>query len=224
MKLLQEITEELEYVVEEAEVVTEGVEPKKSHYLSGIFLQSDTKNKNGRIYPSEMLRKEIQRYDENYIQGKRSYGELNHPTEPSINLDKVSHIITSLKEDGNNWMGRAKILEHTPNGRIVKALLDEGCKLGVSSRGLGSLKEKNGIKIVESLMLTTAADIVADPSVAVALTDHVMEAPEWFFNGIDWVQQEKAYEIVQEHKTFTREQREARFLQMFDQFVKTMNG
>lgn len=223
MKFLTELTEDIEYLVED-EIVAEGVAPKKSRFINGVFLQKDTKNKNGRIYPGEMLGKEVNRYNEQYVAKNRAYGELNHPTEPSINLDKVSHLITSLKEDGNNIIGKAKILENTPNGKIVSALMDENCRLGVSSRGLGSLKEKNGSKIVESLLLTTAADIVADPSVSDAFVDNLMENTEWFLTDIGWQKKEAAMDIINEHKEFSKEAREARFLEMFNTFMKKVNG
>lgn len=219
MKLLTEINEDIEYVTEAA-----GEDGKKSYFLEGIFLQSDTKNKNGRIYPASVLGTEINRYNEEYVSKNRAVGELNHPSEPTINLDKVSHKIISLKQEGKDFIGKAKIMTEMPNGKIVQALIDENCRLGVSSRGLGSLKEANGSKIVEALILTTAADIVADPSVAVAMPAAILENYEWFWDGITWDKKEKIFEMVQEHKQFTREQREAAFLKLFTRFVDTLNS
>ena len=167
------------------EFLTEDTEGKKSHFIEGIFLQGGIKNRNGRFYPVETLAREVAKYDENYIQKGRALGELGHPDGPSINLDRVSHKITSLKEDGNNFIGRAKILD-TPMGNIAKNLLDEGVKLGVSSRGMGSLVKKEGCNVVaDDFMLATAADIVADPSAPDAFVDGIMEGMEWVWdNGI----------------------------------------
>ena len=156
MRLIAEEIVQVEFLSEEKN-------GKKSHFIEGVFLQSEIKNKNGRVYPQGVLAREVAKYDENHIQKGRALGELGHPEGPSINLDRVSHKIESLKESGNNFIGRAKILD-TPMGNIAKNLIDEGVRLGVSSRGMGSLKEKDGVNFVaDDFMLATAADIVADP-------------------------------------------------------------
>jgi hypothetical protein len=161
---------------------------KESVFIEGIMLQTEVKNKNGRIYPKEIMQKEVKRYTKEYINEKRAYGELGHPEGPTINLERTSHLIQSLKEDGNNFVGKAKILS-TPMGEIVKGLLSDGARLGVSSRGMGSLKasnEKGGVQLVQSdFQLATAADIVADPSAPDAFVNGVMEGVEWIWdNGV----------------------------------------
>ena len=212
MKLLTELNEDVEFI-------KESVDGKKNYYLKGVYLQSEIENKNGRFYPQAVMEKEVARYIKENIQAKKSYGELNHPTNPSINLDKVSHLITELKRDGKNYIGTAKILTSTPNGKIVAALMDEGCRLGVSSRGLGSIKQKGNRKIVESLHLTTAADIVADPSAPDAIPDHIIENIDWFFDGADWVKREKVYDLVENHKRLKKEAREEQFLTLFKRLL-----
>ena len=156
-----------------------------SLYIEGTFLQGEIKNRNGRMYPLSTLEREVSKYNEQYIKSGRSLGELGHPDGPTVNLDRASHLITSLVQEGNNFRGRARILD-TPMGNIAKNLLDEGVKLGVSSRGIGSLKETNGCKIVaDDYMLATAADIVADPSAPDAFVNGIMEGREWVWtNGI----------------------------------------
>ncbi len=158
---------------------------QKNHYISGIFLQSNIKNKNGRIYPEAVLSKEVTRYVTEYVDKGRAYGELGHPQGPLINLERVSHMIKELKQDGTNWIGKAKIMD-TPYGKIVKSFIDEGCTLGVSSRGMGSLKRVNEIDEVQNdYYLATAADIVADPSAPDAFVSGIMEGKEWVWdNGI----------------------------------------
>lgn len=180
MRLIKEITEEVQYT----SVLNEET-GKRSHFIEGIFLQSNMANRNGRMYPKETMQKEVLRYTKENIDKKRAYGELGHPDGPNVNLDRVSHMIVGLKEDGDNYIGRAKILD-TPMGRIVKSLIEEGASLGVSSRGLGSLKEKNGInEVQEDFMLATAADIVADPSAPDAYVRGIMENKEWvYINGV----------------------------------------
>lgn len=182
MKLICEVTEEIK-VVKESE--TQEGSPK-NYYIEGVFMQAEIKNRNGRMYPQEMLHREIERYITEYVTKKRAFGELGHPDGPTINLDRVSHMITELKSDGNNFNGRAKILD-TPNGKIVKALIDEGASLGVSSRGMGSIKtEGHDMQIVQDdFYLATAADIVADPSAPDAFVNGIMEGKEWVWqNGI----------------------------------------
>ena len=178
MKLIREEVEAVEVLYEE----TNG---KKHFYIQGPFLQGDIKNRNGRIYESKILAKEVQRYNESYVNKNRAMGELGHPDGPTVNLDRVSHKITSLKQEGSNFIGRAKILE-TPMGRIAGALLNDGVTLGVSSRGMGSLVQRNGANYVgEDFMLATAADIVADPSAPDAFVQGIMEGKEWVWdNGL----------------------------------------
>ena len=174
------ITEELSQV----KFITEGKGAKKKMYIEGVFLQGDIKNRNGRMYPVTTLSKEVGRYNENFIKKGRALGELGHPEGPTVNLDRVSHKITSLRQEGNNFIGKAQLLE-TPMGKIAKSLIDEGVTLGVSSRGVGSLKEDHkGCKVVgEDFMLATAADIVADPSAPDAFVSGIMEGKEWVWEG-----------------------------------------
>ena len=176
MKLITEIFEQNSIIVEE------NLGKGKQYFIEGIFLQSELKNRNGRVYPEATMDKEVKRYTEEYINKNRAYGELGHPDTPSINLDRVSHMITSLKKDGTNYIGRAKILD-TPMGKIAKGLLDGGANLGVSSRALGSLKtNRDGVQVVQDdFMLSTAADIVADPSAPNAFVQGIMEGREWVF-------------------------------------------
>ena len=179
MKLICEVNEDIQYDLEEAEG-----QPKK-YFLEGIFMQADQKNRNGRLYPKSILAKEVKRYSEKYIKSNRAFGELGHPDGPTVNLDRVSHMITDLKEDGSNFVGRAKVMD-TPYGKIVKNLIDEGAKLGVSSRGMGSLKPNKDAQVVQSdFYLATAADIVADPSAPDAFFEGIMEGKEWIWdNGL----------------------------------------
>ena len=177
MKLIREEIETVEFLVENRN-------GKKSMYIEGVFLQGNIQNRNGRMYPMETLRKEVGRYNENHIQSGRALGELGHPEGPTVNLDRVSHKIVSLKESGSNFIGKAKIM-NTPMGNIAKSLIDEGVKLGVSSRGVGSLQQtKEGFAVVgEDFMLATAADIVADPSAPDAFVSGIMEGKEWVWDG-----------------------------------------
>jgi len=191
MKLIKEFNEEIKYLTEETKDKS-----KPNVFIEGVFLQSDLKNKNGRVYPKEIMQREVQRYVNENVKTKRAYGELGHPEGPTVNLDRVSHMITDLREDGNNWIGKAKIMD-TPMGRIVKELISEGAQLGVSSRGLGSLKERNGINEVQGdFMLATAADIVADPSAPDAFVSGIMEGKEWVFVNGKWNEQD--VEIAQD--------------------------
>ena len=180
MKLICELKESVDY-----ELIEEGAGKSKQYFIEGIFMQSEQKNKNGRIYPKEVLQKEVNRYVKEYVEPKRAFGELGHPDGPTVNLDRVSHMITELVEDGKNFIGRAKILD-TPNGQIVKSLIDEGARLGVSSRGMGSLKANKKAQIVQDdFYLATAADIVADPSAPNAFVEGIMEGVEWVWdNGL----------------------------------------
>ena len=177
MKLIRE-------EIEQVEVIVENRNGKKSLFIEGVFLQSEMKNRNGRMYPKSTLAREVGRYNENFVQKGRALGELGHPDGPTVNLDRVSHKIVSLKEDGNNFIGKAKILG-TPMGKIASNLLGEGVKLGVSSRGVGSLNKTNeGYSVVgEDFTLATAADIVADPSAPDAFVDGIMEGKDWVWDG-----------------------------------------
>ena len=183
MKLITELVEDVK-----TSVIEEGKEPQ--YFIEGIFLQADIKNRNGRIYPVEVLEREVERYNTMFVKEGRAYGELGHPSNPSINLDRVSHLIVELRQDGTNFYGKAKILD-TPMGDIVKGILKSGGKLGVSSRGLGSLKEANGVMIVqEDFELKTAADIVADPSAPDAFVNGIMEGVEFFYEDGKLVRKE----------------------------------
>ena len=174
------ITEQLDDV----EVIVENRNGKKSMFIEGIFLQGDIQNRNGRMYPMDTLRKEVQRYNESFVSSGRAVGELGHPEGPTVNLDRVSHKIVSLKESGSNFIGKAKLL-NTPMGKIAQNLIDEGVKLGVSSRGLGTLAvNEDGIKVVsDDFMLATAADIVSDPSAPDAFVSGIMEGKDWVWDG-----------------------------------------
>lgn len=178
MKLIKEVTEEIQVLVEDG---PQG----KNYFIEGTFLQGNLNNRNGRIYPIDVLKEEVDRYVKEYVNTGRAMGELSHPENPSINLERVSHIIKELRQDGNNFVGKAKIMD-TPYGKIVKNLMDEGARLGVSSRGLGTLQEKDGVNYVgKDFRLVTAADIVADPSAPDAFVRGIMENKEWVYeNGI----------------------------------------
>ena len=176
VKLISEAVENVEFITEEKK-------GGKNYKIRGIFMQADVKNRNGRVYPLDILTKEVTKYNKNFIQQNRAFGELGHPDGPTVNLERVSHMITSLTPDGKNFIGEAKIME-TPMGKIVKNLMDEGAKLGVSSRGMGSLNQKNGASYVrDDFYLATAADIVADPSAPNAFVEGIMEGKEWVWNN-----------------------------------------
>ena len=193
----------------------------KNYFIEGVFLQAELKNKNGRMYPFKTLQREVAKYDENFITKGRALGELGHPEGPSINLDRVSHKIESLKEDGNNFIGRAKILD-TPNGKIAKSLLDEGVSLGVSSRGMGSLRKEDGCNIVEDdFMLATAADIVADPSAPDAFVAGIMEGKECVWdNGI--LKESAVAQIKQEIDQATLRNLQERKISAFSKFLRSL--
>jgi hypothetical protein len=177
MKLIREEIEQVEFIVENKN-------GKKSLFIEGVFLQGNIRNRNGRMYPMETLRREVARYNENHVLQGRALGELGHPDGPTVNLDRVSHKIVSLRESGSNFIGKAKILS-TPMGKIAESLISEGVKLGVSSRGIGSLKlTREGVNVVgDDFMLATAADIVADPSAPDAFVEGIMEGKEWVWDG-----------------------------------------
>ena len=216
MKLIREEIENVEFIVENRN-------GKKSLYIEGVFLQGNIKNRNGRVYPIETLRKEVSRYNENHIQSGRALGELGHPDGPTVNLDRVSHKITGLKESGSNFIGKAKIL-NTPMGKIASSLLDEGVKLGVSSRGVGSLKPtKEGFSVVgEDFMLATAADIVADPSAPDAFVSGIMEGKEWVWDGGILREKfaEKTYKQI--NTLVTQKQLDEQKLNLFNNFLSNL--
>jgi len=214
MKLISEEVAQVDFLTEE-------VDGKKRQFIEGVFLQAEVKNRNGRMYPVKTLAREVAKYDESYIQKGRALGELGHPDGPSINLDRVSHRIVSLKQEGNNFIGKAQILE-TPMGRIAKNLLDEGVKLGVSSRGMGSLIKKEGCNVVaDDFMLATAADIVADPSAPDAFVDGIMEGKEWVWdNGI--LKESAVAEIKDEIDHATLINLQERKISAFEQFLKSL--
>ena len=210
MKLISEEIQNAEYLVEE----TNG---KKSYKIKGVFLQSDIKNRNGRIYENDILTKEVDRYSKEFIDKKRAFGELGHPDGPTVNLERVSHMITSLKPEGKNFIGEAKIMD-TPYGKIVKGLIDEGAQLGVSSRGMGSLVTKNGANYVgKDFYLATAADIVADPSAPDAFVEGIMENKEWVWdNGVIKAQDIEEYkEHIKEAKRLNLAEAKANVFKSF---------
>ena len=184
MKLISEQLQDVEFIKEEKD------NGKKDYKIKGIFMQADIKNRNGRVYPMDVLDKEVKRYNDEYVDKKRAFGELGHPEGPTVNLDKVSHMITRLEPDGKNIIGEAKIMD-TPNGKIVKTLMDEGALLGVSSRGMGSLEPRNGANYVKKdFYLATAADIVADPSAPNAFVEGIMEGKEWVWDNGSLIESE----------------------------------
>ena len=216
MKLITEEINKVEFIVEE-------VGGKKSMFIEGIFLQGNQKNRNGRLYRTETLAREVGRYNERYVDGGRALGELGHPDGPTVNLDRVSHKIVSLKQEGNNFIGKAKLLE-TPMGKIAKSLISEGVTLGVSSRGVGSLTEtRGGYKLVgEDFMLATAADIVADPSAPDAFVQGIMEGKEWVYvNGVLTEQQIEDARSTINKLVVTRELQEKK-LNLFNQFLSNL--
>ena len=218
MKLIRE-------EIESVKVITEATKSgKKNLYIEGVFLQGNIKNRNGRMYPMETLQREVGRYMKEHVDTGRALGELGHPDGPTVNLDRVSHKITSLRESGTNFIGRAKILESTPMGKIASSLLSEGVKLGVSSRGIGSLKPtKEGFNVVgEDFMLATAADIVADPSAPDAFVEGIMEGKEWIWEG-SILRERKAEEIKSKIDTLAgRKMLEEHKISLFDEFINSL--
>jgi hypothetical protein len=214
MKLIRE-------TVEEVKVITENNNGVKTLFITGPFLVAEKANKNGRIYRSETLAKEVGRYNEEYVTKGRAFGELGHPDTPSINLDRVSHLITNLKQEGNIWVGKAKILE-TPMGKIAKSLMEGGACLGVSSRGMGSLKEVNGVNVVQDdYYLATAADIVADPSAPGAFVQGIMEGKEWVWdNGV--VKELNINEYYNQIKNAKQKQIDEISLKIFENFLSKL--
>jgi len=214
MKLIRETVEEVKYLTEEDNGV-------KTLFIEGPFLVADTQNKNGRIYERKILEKEVARYMKEYVDAKRAFGELGHPETPTINLDRVSHLITNLKQQGSTWIGKAKILE-TPMGKIARSLIDGGARLGVSSRGMGSLENRNGINYVQpDYYLATAADIVADPSAPGAFVQGIMEGKEWIWdNGV--VKEVEINEIREAIIKAKRKQLEEIQIRQFENFISKL--
>ncbi len=216
MKLITETIEDINLICEDLEE-----SGKKSYYIEGVFLQGDIKNRNGRYYPSEVLSKEVDKYSESFINKGRALGELGHPEGPTINLDRVSHKIVSLKKEGNNFVGKAKLLE-TPMGKIASNLLNEGVKLGVSSRGMGSLELRNGVSYVKNdFMLATAADIVADPSAPDAFVEGIMEGKEWIWeSGV--LREVQIEQIKRSINTTSRVELEEKKIRAFENFLRAL--
>ena len=214
MKLITE-------TIENIQVLEEEKNGKKLLYIEGVFLQSELKNRNGRMYPFETLNREVQRYNEEYVKSNRALGELGHPDGPTVNLDRVSHRITELRAEGTNFMGKAQILD-TPMGQIAKSLLSEGVQLGVSSRGMGSIDKREDCSIVQDdFMLTTAADIVADPSAPDAFVNGIMEGKEWVWqNGILKETEVAKYKGVMDASS--RQELEEKTLQVFNDFLSKL--
>jgi hypothetical protein len=214
MKLIKELVESVSYLVEEKD-------GKKTMFIEGPFLVYDQKNRNGRLYEKHVLHKEVNRYMEDYVNKNRAFGELGHPETPTINLERVSHLITHLHDNGQHWVGRAKILE-TPMGNIAKNLIDGGAQLGVSSRGMGSLVNKNGVNVVQpDFHLATAADIVADPSAPGAFVQGIMEGKEWMLVNNVWTEvhlEEAKQEIVKA----SRKDIEKVSLRIFENFIRKL--
>lgn len=214
MKLLVETVTDVKYINEE-------VDGKKILHIEGVFLQAEQKNKNGRIYPRKILEREVARYMQEKVQADRAWGELGHPDSPTINLDRASHRIISLKEDGNNWVGKARILS-TPHGNIVKALIEDGGRIGVSSRGIGTLKMSEGVNMVQDdYHLATAADIVADPSAPDAYVRGLMEQKEWIFNNGIIVESDIA-QMRNNIKRASSKKLEETILVEFQKFIKRL--
>ena len=211
MKLITE-------TIEDVQILTEEKDGKKLLYIEGVFLQSELKNRNGRMYPFDVLNREVERYNEEYVKSKRALGELGHPDGPTINLDRVSHRITNLRAEGNNFIGKAQILD-TPMGNIAKSLLGEGVQLGVSSRGMGSIEKTEDCNVVrDDFMLTTAADIVADPSAPDAFVNGIMEGKEWVWqNGILKEREVAKYQRYIDNGS--RRELEERALKVFENFL-----
>ena len=210
MKLISEEIQSAEYLVEENN-------GKKEYKIRGVFLQSDIKNRNGRVYIREILVREVNRYNKEFVQKNRAFGELGHPDGPTVNLERVSHMVKSLTADGSNFIGEAKIMD-TPYGKIVKGLIDEGAQLGVSSRGMGSLIQRNGVNYVkDDFYLATAADIVADPSAPDAFVEGIMESKEWVWdNGVlKQVDIESWKKQIQEAKRTVLEEKKLKVFKSF---------
>lgn len=227
--LIKELVEDVQYISEDIIDEATGEAKGKNYFIEGIIMQSDIKNRNGRVYPKETLMREMNRYNENYVKAKRAYGELGHPAGPTINLDRVSHMFTELREDGSNVVGRAKIMD-TPMGKIVKNLIDEGANLGISSRGMGSLKQnKDGIMEVQGdFMLATAGDIVADPSAPDAFVKGVMEGVNWVYDvaSSSWIAANEFDQIEEEIRRtakYSAKELEESASKIFERFIKSLS-
>jgi hypothetical protein len=222
MKLISElVTEQVKLLVEEDSDDKE----KKNYFIEGVFLQGNLKNRNGRVYPMEVLDKEVERYNKEYIEKNRAYGELGHPQGPTINLERVSHMVKGLEKQGDNYIGKAKIMD-TPYGNIVKNLMNEGATLGVSSRGMGSLKDNKGVmEVQDDFYLATAADIVADPSAPDAFVRGVMEGVEWVMDPDAGLKMIKVADETQKQvKKMSVKQIEEQKLAIFDNYLKSLLG
>lgn len=208
---------------EDVQLITEEAEGKKSLFIEGIFLQSAIKNRNGRIYPEGIMEREVTRYTKDLISEDRAYGELNHPKGPTINLDRVSHRIVSLTKEGTNWIGKAKIMTNTPMGAITKGIMEDGGRLGVSSRGLGTVKtNKAGImEVQDDFHLATAADIVSDPSAPDAFVNGIMENCEWVWNG-GILSPQQIEEIQEEVHETSKADLEEKTIQIWEKFIKSL--
>ena len=217
MKLISEF---VDYAVEPV-IVEQNEKGQKEYFIEGPFMQAEIKNRNGRVYPKEIMAKEVKRYNKEFVEKDRAFGELGHPDGPTINLDKVSHMITKLEQDGKNFMGRAKILS-TPNGQIVRNLINDGAKLGVSSRGLGSLETRGGAQVVkDDFQLATAADIVADPSAPEAFVEGIMEGVEWYYDsGI--LKMKDAEQMRKELRTAKSSKLQETKLNLWKKFVENL--
>lgn len=219
MKLICEVNEEVNYITETLDEES----GKKNLFIEGVFMQGDIKNRNGRMYPADVLDKEVNRYNQQYIKKNRAYGELGHPQGPTINLERVSHMITKLERDGSNFMGKAKIMTETPYGKIVESLIKDGGQLGVSSRGMGTVKpSRDGTGVVQSdFYLATAADIVADPSAPDAFVNGVMEGKEWVWeNGV--IREATIADYEKEVKTTPKKDLEEMKLRIFSDFLSKL--
>jgi len=214
MKLITEMNEDVQLIVESND------EGKKNYFISGIFMQAEQKNRNNRIYPMEVLEPKVDKYITEFVEKNRAFGELNHPQGPTVNLDRVSHIVKNLSCEGKNFMGKAKIME-TPMGKIVQNLMDEGAKLGVSTRGMGSLKSANGINMVQPDFMLAAVDIVADPSAPDAFVDGIMEGKEWIWdNGV--LKEQTISEYKKAIKRTSSKQMKEEFSKLFEDFLRKL--
>jgi len=216
MKLITEIIEDTHYITERTE------DGKKNHYITGRFIVAEEKNKNGRTYPKHVLEKEVARYVREVVNAKRAFGELNHPAGPTINLDRVSHIITELNQDGNYFNGKAKITS-TPMGEIARGLLESGGQLGVSTRGMGSLKESNGVMVVQPDFKLSTVDIVSDPSGPGCFVNGIMENVEWVYDPVKntW-HEEQLHETKKQIQKLSKSQLEEQKLAIFENYLSSL--
>ena len=214
MKLITEMIEDVQYLIEESE------DGKKNHFIQGVFMQAEQKNRNGRVYKKGILENEVKRYNDSFVKKNRALGELNHPQGPTVNLDRVSHMIKDLKFEGNDCIGKAKLLD-TPMGNIAKNLVKEGAQLGVSSRGMGSLEEKNGVNYVKDDFMLSAVDIVADPSAPNAFVNGIMEGKEWIWdNGV--IREKEIHEYHQMIQKASKRELEEKALFAFKDFMSKL--